>query len=277
MLRGTAIPCPPPLPSDRPMLQFVLDLLPAVPPWALGFAVAGLFFAGIVRGFSGFGFALVAVPLLAVVLDPTTAVPCVVVLQVLVGLASLPAARRNADWRILRRLIPAALIGLAPGLALLAVLPADLTRLGIALILLATVAALAAGLQLTAVPGRGATLGVGLLAGVLQGFAAVPGPPVIALFLASPITPTVSRASMMVFFMAVSSTGAVLATFGGLITWPITLLALLLYPAFYLGNIVGARVFHGGGERVYRRVALGLLAVIAVAALARALAGLAGG
>lgn len=259
------------------MLQTVVDLLPAAPPWALAMAVAGLFLAGVVRGFSGFGFALVAVPLLTAVMEPTIAVPCVVVLQVLVGLASLPGARRSADWRMLRRLIPAALAGLAPGLALLAVLPADLTRLAIALILLATVVALAAGLRLTTAPGRGTTLGVGLLAGVLQGFAAVPGPPVIALFLASPIAPAVSRASMMVFFLAVSGSGAVLAAVSGLVTGPIATLALLLYPAFLLGNRVGAWAFHGAGADTYRRVALGLLAAIALAALARAVVGLAAG
>ena len=48
-------------------------------------AVFGVFAASLLRGFTGFGFGIAAVPLLSLALPPTKAVPFVVVLQVIVG------------------------------------------------------------------------------------------------------------------------------------------------------------------------------------------------
>ena len=55
-------------------------------------AMFGVFAASVLRGFTGFGFGLAAVPLLSLALPPAKVVPFVVVLQVIVGVAGLRQA-----------------------------------------------------------------------------------------------------------------------------------------------------------------------------------------
>ena len=55
-------------------------------------AVYSILTAALLRGFTGFGFGLAAVPLLSLALPPAKVVPLVVVLQVIVGVAGLRQA-----------------------------------------------------------------------------------------------------------------------------------------------------------------------------------------
>jgi uncharacterized membrane protein YfcA len=57
------------------------------------------FLAGLVRGFSGFGAALIFVPLVSALYDPRTAAGTFLLIDFAVGLAVLPTAWRVADWR----------------------------------------------------------------------------------------------------------------------------------------------------------------------------------
>ena len=66
---------------------------------ALFIAVFGVFAASVLRGFTGFGFGLAAVPLLSLALPPARVVPFVVVLQVIIGLAGVLIGRRASRKR----------------------------------------------------------------------------------------------------------------------------------------------------------------------------------
>src|SRR5215469_10626612 len=79
-------------------------------------AILGVFAAALLRGFTGFGFGLAAVPLLSLALPPAKVVPFVVVLQVIVGSAGLRSAWRLCDWRAVGGLSPGLVIGIPLGI-----------------------------------------------------------------------------------------------------------------------------------------------------------------
>ena len=85
-----------------------------------------VFLTAIMRGYTGFGFALVAVPLLAVIADPVIAVPMVLLLEVVGSLQLLPGLWRSAHLRSVMLLVAGALLATPIGLYGLAALPADL-------------------------------------------------------------------------------------------------------------------------------------------------------
>ena len=85
--------------------------------------------AAILRGFSGFGFALAAVPLASLIVAPTKAVAIAVLLQAAVGLRDVARGRSVLDWPGLKRLVIGALIGTPIGLFGLVYLDAALIRL----------------------------------------------------------------------------------------------------------------------------------------------------
>jgi hypothetical protein len=84
-------------------------------------AAGVILLAYLVRGISGFGSALVAVPLLAHFLPLTFVVPWVVVMDTLAALLLVRSGQRSGHvrWEEIRWLVPAALLGIMVGILLL--------------------------------------------------------------------------------------------------------------------------------------------------------------
>lgn len=80
------------------------------------FGVAVLFFAYLVRGVAGFGSALIAVPMLALILPLTIVVPLVVFLDYLGSASQGMNNRESIRWKEILPLLPFTLIGVAVSL-----------------------------------------------------------------------------------------------------------------------------------------------------------------
>ena len=233
----------------------------------LAFAAAAIFFAGALRAYAGFGFALAGVPLLAATAGPAAAVPMILALEILSGLQMLPKVRRDADWKSIWLILPTAILAAPLGVYLLAVLSADTLRILIALTLLSAVALMASGLKL---PGRlpvPATLSIGGVSGLLAGSTAMAGPPVLLYFLGRGDTPATARASMFMYFSLTGATTLLVGVASGVVALSTMLLTLVLAPALFLSNLAGHSLFHVMGDKHYRPIALTLLTVIAFVTL----------
>lgn len=231
-------------------------------------AACGLivFLTAVMRGYTGFGFALVAVPLLALIVDPVTAVPMVLMLEVVGSLQLLPGLWRSAHLRSVAWLVAGALLATPIGIYGLATLPADVMRLVIALVVLATTCAMAAGLKARGEPQGLATLGVGALSGLLNGGAAMSGPPVVLFYLSSQTAMHVGRASIILYFFLSDTIAVAFAGASGLVKPSTLVLSLVTVPALFVGQIIGSRLFGSPLQRHYRVVAtVILLAVSGVA------------
>ncbi len=247
--------------------QAELGLTPGEIAFCLGVVLAG----GFMRGFTGFGFAMAAVPLLALVIPPVRAVPFVILLQLAASLWDWREARRQAHWQSLPWLMAGAVIGTPLGTLGLAAMSADWARLAIAGALLLAVVLLARGFKLKVMPGRPVLAGAGLLAGILNGIAAMPGPPVIVLYLAGALTILVGRASLLIFFSVNNAVGAISAGAAGLIPPGTLVIALAALPLLLAAQWIGRQVFLRASPKRYRQVALGFLMALAAITAARAL------
>lgn len=241
--------------------------------WTAAGAFATAVFAGILRGFTGFGFALAAVPALTLVATPVEVVPCVMVLQVVAGAQLLGRTRQHVDWDAVRPLLLAALVATPLGTVALDGIPADPMRVAIGLIVLGAVPVLAAGTRLEREPALSTRLGIGVLSGLLNGSTAMAGPPVILYFLATQRSAASSRASMLTYFFVLSVAGAVSVAAAGLVTWRTLVLAAVMFPALTIGNALGDRLFARAQGEVYRHVAMAVLLGLALLSIARAVAG----
>lgn len=221
-----------------------------------------VFLTAIMRGYTGFGFALVAVPLLALIADPVTAVPMVLLLEVVGSLQLLPGLWRSAHLRSVLLLVAGALLATPIGLYGLAALPADVMRLVIALVVLATTCALAAGLKASREPRAPATFGVGILSGLLNGAAAMSGPPVVLFYLNAQTAMHVGRASIVLYFLLSDTVAISFAGASGLLGASTVLLAAVTIPALFLGQVIGTRLFRFALQRHYRIVAIVILLAV---------------
>lgn len=239
--------------------------------WSVAGALATATVAGVLRGFTGFGFALAAVPALTLVATPIEVVPCVMLLQVVAGVQLLGRTWHAVDWAAIRPLLVAALVATPFGTVLLDEVPADPMRALIGVAVLAAVLALGSGARVTREPTLTARLAIGALSGLLNGSTAMAGPPVILYFLATQRSAASSRASLLTYFFALSVAGAASVIVAGMVTWRTLLLAALMFPALTLGNALGDRLFARAPGAAYRRIATAALALLAVLSIARAL------
>lgn len=248
-----------------------LTFLPAMSAGAAVLVFATVFLAGFLRGFTGFGFALAAVPVMTLFLDPAAIVPAIPIVAMVAGAEQLRRAWKNANFPAIRRLLIGAVIGAPFGVAALTYLPANIMRIVIGAVLLAAVLLLWRGYRFKETPPTGAQLGIGLVSGLLNGATAMGGPPVILFFLASPEGIAVGRASLLIYFFFISAWSIVMQAAGGLIDLKVVVLAALMIPVMALGNLIGDRLFDRSSASTYQRVALLFLLAIAVIAILRAI------
>lgn len=95
----------------------------AITPDSLVLAGLIILAAYFIRGISGFGSGLIAVPLLALFLPLTFVVPMILITDFSASLALGTHTRRHARWEEIRPLLPFSVIGIGAGVTLLINLP----------------------------------------------------------------------------------------------------------------------------------------------------------
>lgn len=231
----------------------------------------GVLAASVLRGFTGFGFGLAAVPLLSLALPPAEVVPFVVVLQVVVGVGGLRAAWKHCDWRAIGGLMPGLVVGIPIGLLILTQLSPNPVRLVIGFVIAGSVVLLAKGVRLPGRPSAGTTIGVGLVSGVISGLASMGGPPIVVYLLALGRDAATVRATSIVFFMLSGMTSMVPMSFGGLIGRDVLTWAAASVPVLFGGTWLGTWAFHRAKPHHHRMTALIVLSVLAAVLIGRSL------
>ena len=228
-----------------------------------------VFVAALVRGLTGFGFAILAVPLVSLVIAPAHAVLLAIVLQMLIGPFGVRTSLPVIDRRTVSIIAALAALTTPLGLWLLTLLSPESARLLIAGI--AFVCFFGFLIKRAPVPSKSAFLlfATGAVSGVLNGFAAMPGPPVILYFVRDGVAPLVARGSMMLVFFAAAISGTITAASSGLLEPRILWLSVISFPVMLLGNHIGSRFFGRVSDRSWRAVVVALLGLAMVGALAR--------
>ncbi|MBS0394014.1 MAG: sulfite exporter TauE/SafE family protein [Proteobacteria bacterium] len=235
-------------------------------PATLLYAVVCVLVAAVVRGFTGFGFSMLAITALAIVLPPREVVPAVFLLELAASVQLLAAVWRDIHWRPLAWLLVGCLLGTPPGVHLLAVVPAAPMTAALALTVFVAALVLARGHSLAAMPGRAATIATGAASGALNGGIGIGGPPVILFFFGSPIGIAAGRASMIAYFVATDVMALAWQATEGLLTVQSLRRALVLAPVMLAGVWIGSRAFARADPGRYRSWVLRLLMVLAVIA-----------
>jgi uncharacterized membrane protein YfcA len=236
-----------------------------LPTLALLFAVT--FAASLARGFSGFGAALIFIPLASALLGPQVAVPLLLVTDGIMTAGMIPAAVRKADRRDVLTMALGALVGVPAGTWLLTSLDPLTLRWAIVALAAAMLVVLASGWRYRNRPTPPLTVIVGVLSGLCSGAAQIGGPPVVAYWLGGPILAQTVRANIIFYFAITSLIGAVGYFWGGLITFHILILAALIAPVYGIGAWAGSRMFGLASEQTFRHICLAMIALATVVSM----------
>jgi uncharacterized protein len=228
------------------------------------YVVVCVFGAAFVRGYSGFGFSLLAITSLSLLLPPAEIIPPIFMMEVLASVSLLPGIWKDIHWRALGLLSLGCLIATPIGVWLLVAIPTAPMKIGLSIVVLVAVVILARGYARQTMPNRVETVATGAVSGLLNGALGIGGPPVIIFFFNSPAGAAMSRASLIAYFIGTDTIGLGFLASEGLVTLNAFYALLLMTPALLIGQWVGARSFAGSEPEAFRRWVFRLLAVLAV-------------
>jgi uncharacterized protein len=230
-------------------------------------AAAIAIFSGVVRGFSGFGSALIYIPLTAAVYDPLTAAVTFVMIDFATGVSFVAGAWRKTRWGEVLPLAAAAIASAQFGTLILQYADPILLRWMICLFVACIVGVLASGWRYEGRPHLAVTIAVGLFAGILGGAVQISGPPIVIYWLGSLHDVSIVRASLISYFGLFSAGSVVTYYFHGLLSAKLIALAILLGPQHIAAMWVGGKAFHFATPQTYRRVAYVVITVSAIAGM----------
>ena len=223
--------------------------------------------AGMVRGFAGFGAAMMMTPVFSALYGPEVGISLCLLLEIAVALPLLPRAAKYVDWRRIGLLMVAAVVGAPLGnLALTRISPEPM-RWAISAIVLTAVALLASGWRFQGQWRAPVTLGIGVTSGFLNGLSGMAGPPIAFYYLAGNETVTRVRANLTTYFVFVDLAALLVFAGRGMVHWDTGARALCLAPAVIAGGLLGEKLFPLASEVFYRRLALVLLVGVAIGSL----------
>ena len=223
------------------------------------------FVAGVIRGFSGFGSALVIVPVLAAVVGPRLAIPAVIVIHLVTTAQLLPGALRDCEWGRVVPLSVAGSLSIPVGVWLLATQDPDLLRKTISVLIVVFAFMMLRGWRYTGTVNGWVMAGVGVVGGMITGAATIGGPPVVTFLMAGPFNAAQNRAAIILYFTFVQTVAVIMYWIGGLVVWQILGICALVMPTLMLGMWLGQRLFRQASEEGFRRFALCFLMAIGIA------------
>jgi uncharacterized membrane protein YfcA len=227
--------------------------------------------ASLLRSVTGFGFALAAVPSFALFLPPEQAVVLSASLSVALGLQTLPQYAGKVSPADHWPLVLTAVVGTIMGAGLLQSMSEQVFQLTIGVIVIAASILLARFYPRPSPPSLALSAGAGACSGLMNGAFAIPGPPIIVYVMATESDPARSRALMIAFFTFSSLIALLNYAIAGMVSLQSWWLLLCAYPAMYLGDKLGYRLFLRYGGAAYRRVAVAVLLLIGVTIILRSL------
>jgi uncharacterized membrane protein YfcA len=234
--------------------------------------------AALLQAVSGFGFAVLAVPLYLLLVDPAQAVQLAIILSTALSFAVVSGLRRTVAPALLLRLRAGSLAGLPIGLFSFRYADGLLVRLGATILAFAVLMAgfRRRGGQPWAPLARthNRDLAAGAVAGVATALVGMAGPPVLIYLLLAGTAAQTVRATLLAFFAL--SYGATVASHAATvgIPGPTWVAAGILAPFALLGGLAGRPIGDRLGSDGFAILATALLTVAGLYAAAAAGVGL---
>jgi hypothetical protein len=222
------------------------------------------FISGTARGFSGFGSALIFMPLASSFADPRLVAPLLLIIDFIAAAPLLPGAWQKADRKATAIIVLGALIGVPIGTYLLSRLEPVTTRWIISIFVFALLLLLLSGWRYRGKDHPALSIGIGGLSGFCSGLAQTGGPPIVGYWLGRPIASVIARANILLFFGASDFFSGVSYAVAGLITIDSIKFSLVIGPVYGLGVWFGASLFGKASEAVFRAICYALIAAAVI-------------
>lgn len=237
-----------------------MSILTEIPQ--IGLVLGIVFLSTFLRAAVGFGNALIAMPLLALIIGIKPAVPLVALLGLATAALMLLREWQRMDFQAALWLIAATVPGIPVGLVFLTAAPERLVKIVLGAVLILFGAYNLIGPRLPRIRSPRWSLVFGFLAGILGGAYNSNGPPVVIYGVMRRWKPDRFRATLQGYFLV---TGLVIAAghgLSGLWTRPVLLYGAAALPAVGFGVLTGTWAAGRVSEVGFQRLVNGFLIVV---------------
>jgi uncharacterized membrane protein YfcA len=228
-----------------------------------------IFFSAMVTAVAGFGFSLMAVPLMSLAIDLHDAVIVATILAVFANGAQAALFRRHLDRHLGNRLLLASAFGLPGGYAVYALVSDTALRIALGLGVAVAVGLLLRGLNLAHLGPR-LDWALGFVSGVLNTSISTNGPPLVFDLQARKLAPEPFRATLNYVFLGSGVLGLVIFSIAGKVQAHELRTGLVAVPALAVGLAAGLPLRRRFTPERFRVLVMVLLVAGAVAAVAKA-------
>jgi len=232
-------------------------------------ALAGLVAAaaGVIRGITGFGGAMVMAPPLALLLGPRIMVPVTLLLEGIAAMPMLWQTRREVRWRTIGPILAACGVTVPLGAYVLVVADPVTLRRGIAVIVIVFSLLLLRGWRYSGPQRLGTSIGLGGMSGVMLGATSIGAPAVIIYLLSGPDRIATTRANLTFYLVGSCLAGLAILGLQGVVDRTSVLVALVFTPGYFVGLLIGTRLFSRFNDTRFRQFTLLLLVTVSIGIL----------
>jgi uncharacterized membrane protein YfcA len=216
--------------------------------------------SGIARGFSGFGSALIFMPLASSIAAPRLVAALLLIIDFIGSAPLIPNAWKQADRKATAIMAFGALVGVPIGTWLLSRLEPVTTRWIISVFVFALLLLLLSGWRYRGKDHAAISISIGGLSGFCSGLAQTGGPPIVGYWLGRPIASMIQRANIVLFFAASDFFSLVSYALTGLITADAIRFSIIVGPIYAIGVWFGASLFGRASENLFRSICYALIA-----------------
>jgi uncharacterized membrane protein YfcA len=199
---------------------------------------------------TGFGFSILAVPLLLLLHDPLTAVQINLIIAVVLSVAMVPRVRGDVDYTLLKRLVLSGLVGVPLGMALILYVRPVQLKLIIAVLTLVFLAVLLMQVRFERNRSRDAMCGA--LAGAFTSAVGMGGVPLLVYFAGARLPKAVVRATVVAFFVFAYGLSLAMQLWSAHGSGRVIWFSLSLVPVALLGVACGNWLFVRISQRAFR-------------------------
>ena len=240
-----------------------MQMPPGVEPNTVFIAIAIVLAAAVVKGTTGFGFALVSTPLLLLFWEPKVLVPIFLPLSIIADVLIVAQTWRRVEWMKVLPLITAGIAGVPVGVYLLTTVPPDLLKLMVSGIAMSMAILMLMGITIAISREKLASVITGFVSGVLSTSTTMSGPPVALLMINQRWEKETFRACLAMFFLVIQITGILYLTILGNITPSTLTVSIALWPSVIVGNLIAIKILSRLPQSTFIRIATVLVMVTA--------------
>ncbi|HPR17904.1 MAG TPA: sulfite exporter TauE/SafE family protein [Candidatus Cloacimonadota bacterium] len=231
------------------------------------FGMLIILMSALLQSLSGFGFSILAMPLITLVMAPQTAVPILLLSSFIVNISVLLTTSNAIDLRKIWVLLLAGIAGLPLGTHLLVILAGNILKIIIGFLIIIFGLLLLLGFRKELKHEKLAMLPIGLISGILGASLSISGPPIIIFLSNKQVGKNSFRGNLAIYFLLLNLVTIPIFWWNGLFTPEVLNYTGKFLPGLLLGVVLGNFLSRKVQEQHFRKFTLCLLLIMGVLAV----------